>query len=67
MACDCRLLFGWIDEVTYSVTYDDGATMVQHGARPPKGLTVRIEFEKATSATVVVDVVQCPAGPSGPD
>lgn len=62
-----RLLFGFIDEVTYSVAYSDGAAMVQHGARTPRGTTVRIEFEKATSATVTVDVVQCPYTPGAPD
>ena len=36
-------------------------------SRAPVGTTVRVEFEEPTSATVVVDVVQCPWDPRGPD
>jgi hypothetical protein len=54
------LLFPWIDEITYSVTFDHGAPLRQHGAEPSDGATVSVRFGAWTSATVTMDVVQCP-------
>eukprot|EP00927_Polykrikos_kofoidii_P005009 TRINITY_DN11991_c0_g1_i4.p1 TRINITY_DN11991_c0_g1~~TRINITY_DN11991_c0_g1_i4.p1 ORF type:complete len:550 (-),score=51.88 TRINITY_DN11991_c0_g1_i4:106-1755(-) len=54
------LLFPWIDEITYSVTFDSGAPLRVHGALPSEGTTVSVRFHARTSATVTMDVVQCP-------
>lgn len=54
------LLFPWIDEVTYSVTFSNRSKFLKHGARDPNGTAVTIEFEGRTDATVTVDVTQCP-------
>ena len=55
-----RLLFNWIDEVMYSVTFDDGEAIVGHAARTSVNTTVRVDFDAATAATVTVEVTQCP-------
>ena len=57
-----RLLFPWIDTLSYDVTTtisrSSPPTFTPHRARTPVGTTVMIDFEAPVDATVTVTAVQ---------
>ena len=53
------LLFPWIEQVTYSLSFANGEQLVQHAAMEPEGTSVDIVTASPTTATVTVSVAQC--------
>ena len=55
-----RLLFGWIDTVSYEVTIDmpPPAAFTPHRARTPVGTTVTVDFAEPVNATVTLTATQ---------